>query len=72
MHGATGDALAVNLLWLYLCPCPGLFPHAARRQANGRYKVIATGQVIALHPSSTMRGKAPECVVFSELVVTTK
>jgi hypothetical protein len=34
--------------------------------------VIATGQVIGLHPSSTMRGKAPECVVFSELVVTTK
>lgn len=50
----------------------GLFPHAARRQPDGAYKVIATGQAVHLHPSSVLRGKAPECVVFSELVRTTK
>jgi hypothetical protein len=32
------------------------------------YKVIATGQVVFLHPSSVLCGKKPECVVFNELV----
>eukprot|EP00775_Hariotina_reticulata_P008561 gene8561-8743_t len=50
----------------------GLFPHAARRQADGSYRVIATGQVAHLHPSSVLKGKAPEVVVFSELTRTTK
>jgi ATP-dependent RNA helicase DHX8/PRP22 len=35
-------------------------------------RVIATGQIVHLHPSSVLRGKAPECVVFSELVRTTR
>ncbi|WIA22550.1 hypothetical protein OEZ85_000984 [Tetradesmus obliquus] len=50
----------------------GLFPHAAKRQPDGTYRVIATGQIVHLHPSSVLRGKAPECVVFSELVRTTR
>jgi hypothetical protein len=50
----------------------GLFPHAARRQPDGRYRVIASGQVVSLHPASCLRPRAPECVVFSELVVTSK
>ncbi|KAF8063655.1 RID1 [Scenedesmus sp. PABB004] len=50
----------------------GLFPHAARRRPDGTYTVLATGQVVALHPSSVLRGRAPEVVVFSELVRTTR
>lgn len=50
----------------------GLFPHAARRQEDGTYKVLATGQAVSLHPSSVLCGKRPECVVFNELVRTTK
>lgn len=50
----------------------GLFPHAAKRQPDGTYRVIATGQIVHLHPSSVLKGKAPEMVVFSELVRTTK
>jgi ATP-dependent RNA helicase DHX8/PRP22 len=62
----------------------GLFPHAARRQPGGGYRVIATGQEVQLHPSSALlstRGGAggggargvdgrAACVVFSELVKT--
>jgi ATP-dependent RNA helicase DHX8/PRP22 len=34
--------------------------------------VIATGQAVAIHPSSVLRGAKPECIVFSELVRTTR
>lgn len=52
----------------------GLFPHAARRVADGSggYRVLATGQVVALHPSSVLRGRAPEAVVFGQLVTTSR
>lgn len=50
----------------------GLFPHAAKRQPDKSYQVIATKQIVHLHPSSVLKGKAPEVVVFSELVKTTK
>eukprot|EP00887_Chlorella_sp_A99_P005931 scaffold29.g5931.t1 len=50
----------------------GLFPHAARRQMDGSYKVISTGQAVAIHPSSVLCSKKPECIVFNELVRTTR
>ncbi|GAX81467.1 hypothetical protein CEUSTIGMA_g8896.t1 [Chlamydomonas eustigma] len=51
----------------------GLFYHAASLQTDGVYKVITSGQQVWLHPSSTLRGRAkPSCIVFSELVQTTK
>lgn len=42
-------------------------PHAPLAPA-GSYKVIATGQAVAIHPSSVLAGKKPECIVFNELV----
>jgi ATP-dependent RNA helicase DHX8/PRP22 len=50
----------------------GLFPHAARRQHNGSYRVIATGLEVKLHPSSVLHSKAPECIVFNEVTKTTR
>jgi hypothetical protein len=38
----------------------------------GSYKVIATGQTVAIHPSSVLCGKKAECVVFNELVRTSR
>lgn len=35
-------------------------------------KVISSGQQVWLHPSSTLLGKKSPCIVFSELVQTTK
>ncbi len=35
-------------------------------------QVIASGQQVWLHPSSTLRGKKPPCIIFGELVHTTK
>ena len=34
----------------------GLFAHAAVREPGGRYVVVATGQAVALHPSSVLVG----------------
>jgi ATP-dependent RNA helicase DHX8/PRP22 len=50
----------------------GLFPHAARRQHNGSYKVISTGLEVKLHPSSVLHAKAPECIIFNEVIRTTR
>jgi len=51
----------------------GLFPHAAKRQVDGTYRVVASGQSVHLHPSSVLHGKRkPECIVFTELVRTTR
>lgn len=54
------------------CLVAGLFPHAARRQPDGTYSLFATSQVVHLHPSSALCGKTPACIVFNELVRTTK
>lgn len=50
----------------------GLFPHAAKRQVDGSYRVIATGQAVHIHPSSVLHGRNLECIIFTELVKTTK
>lgn len=38
----------------------------------GTYKVLASGQVVALHPSSVLCGKRPACIVYDELLRTTR
>jgi ATP-dependent RNA helicase DHX8/PRP22 len=35
-------------------------------------QVIATGQVVKIHPSSVLCGKKVECVLFNELLHTSK
>ena len=35
-------------------------------------QVIATGQAVFIHPSSVLAGRKPDCIVFSELVKTSK
>ncbi len=34
--------------------------------------MIATSQQVFIHPSSVLCGRKPECVVFNELVATSK
>lgn len=65
---SCGDDLAA----LRKAIAAGLFPNAARRQPDGQHRVLATGQLVAIHPSSVSHGRRPEAVVFSELVKTTR
>jgi Oligonucleotide/oligosaccharide-binding (OB)-fold len=50
----------------------GLFLNAARRQPDGRFRVISTGADAHVHPGSALAGRKPKCIVFSEAVLTAK
>lgn len=50
----------------------GLFCNAARRQPDGQYRVLTSGQLVHIHPSSVTHGKRPETIVFTELVKTSR
>ena len=57
-------------------------PHACRwmcvrlatARTRARYKTMAGGQLVSIHPTSVLFGRSPlpECVVFNELVVTSR
>ncbi|CAL8470833.1 g10375 [Coccomyxa elongata] len=50
----------------------GLFMHAAILLPDNTYKVIASGQIVSIHPSSVLSGHKPRCIVFDELLRTTR
>lgn len=52
--------------------CAGFFTHAARRDPQEGYKTVVEAQHVFLHPSSALFNKAPEWVVYHQLVMTTK
>merc|ERR1712113_1370932 len=49
----------------------GLFPHVTKRQLNGQYKVLASGQLVNIHPSSVLHNlphnktAPPSFIVFN-------
>jgi ATP-dependent RNA helicase DHX8/PRP22 len=52
--------------------CAGFFTHAARRDPQEGYKTLVENQQVYLHPSSALFNKAPEWVVYHQLVMTSK
>lgn len=50
----------------------GYFLNTARRQVDGSFKTVATGQRLQIHPSSVLFQQPPEMIVFNELVKTSK
>ena len=50
----------------------GFFQHAARRDPTEGYKTLVEGQVVHIHPSSSLFQKNPDWVIYHELVLTTK
>ncbi|XP_055333360.1 ATP-dependent RNA helicase DHX33-like [Paramacrobiotus metropolitanus] len=52
--------------------CEGMFMCAAERQPDGTYLTLDTKRTVALHPSSSLFKTRPGCVVYNELVQTTK
>mmetsp|Transcript_26293 Transcript_26293/g.47110 ORF Transcript_26293/g.47110 Transcript_26293/m.47110 type:complete len:1011 (-) Transcript_26293:523-3555(-) len=50
----------------------GFFSHAARKDPKEGYRTLTDGQQIYIHPSSALFNRAPEWVVYHELVLTTK
>ena len=52
--------------------CSGLFMNAARRDPQEGYKTLSDGQLVALHPSSSLLKVRPAWVVYQELVMTSR
>lgn len=52
--------------------CAGLFMNAARRDPHEGYKTVAEGQLVAIHPSSSLHSSKPSWVVYHELVMTSR
>ncbi|XP_058779387.1 pre-mRNA-splicing factor ATP-dependent RNA helicase DEAH1-like isoform X2 [Vicia villosa] len=50
----------------------GFFPHAARLQKNGSYRMVKNLQSVYIHPSSGLTKVLPRLVLYNELVLTTK
>lgn len=52
----------------------GFFYNAARVQKNGAYRTVKSGQTVYIHPSSALFKEEvpPRCVIFHELVETSK
>jgi len=50
----------------------GFFYHTARLQRNGTYKTVKNPQTVHIHPGSGLAEELPKCVVYHELVFTTK
>eukprot|EP00762_Andalucia_godoyi_P000346 ANDGO_03194.mRNA.1 putative pre-mRNA-splicing factor ATP-dependent RNA helicase mog-4 len=52
--------------------CCGFFFNVAALRTSGDYKLLKGSVVVHIHPSSIMNGEFPKCVMFHELVLTSK
>jgi len=50
----------------------GFYLQAAIKQPNGSFVTVNAPQTVHMHPSSVLFTKKPECVLFTEVVLTTK
>lgn len=54
------------------CICAGFFANAAIRQPDGTYRTVRDGVTVELHPNSVVFSYPPQCIVFHEVVLTSK
>lgn len=52
--------------------CAGFFYHAAVLSKTGAYKTVRHQQSVLIHPNSCLFEQIPRCVIYFELVFTTK
>lgn len=52
--------------------CSGFFRNAAKKDPQEGYRTVVDGQVVYIHPSSSLINIKPEWTVYHELVLTTK
>lgn len=54
------------------CLTSAFFLNAAQRQPSGEYLALTSKQTVAIHPSSSLFQRRVQCVLFNELLFTTK
>lgn len=52
--------------------CSGYFRNAAKKDPQEGYKTLVEGTPVYIHPSSALFNRAPEWLVYHELVLTTR
>ena len=52
--------------------CSGYFRHAAKKDPQEGYKTLVEGTPVYIHPSSALFNRAPEWLIYHELVLTTR
>ncbi|TFK26639.1 P-loop containing nucleoside triphosphate hydrolase protein [Coprinopsis marcescibilis] len=52
--------------------CSGFFRNAAKKDPQEGYKTLVEGTPVYIHPSSALFNRAPEWLVYHELVLTTR
>ncbi|KAJ4911098.1 RNA helicase family protein [Raphanus sativus] len=61
-----------NMLEYRRCLAASFFLKAAQRQMDGTYRALESGETVHIHPASVLFHSNPECVIFNELVQTSK
>jgi len=54
------------------CLVAGFFLNIAKRQPDGGYRTVFDGQSVHIHPASVLLGLKPQCVLYNQMVFTTK
>ena len=54
------------------CLTAAFFMQAAQRQASGEYLALSSRQPVSIHPSSVMFSRRATCVLFNELLFTSR
>ena len=52
--------------------CSGFFRHAAKKDPQEGYKTLVEGTPVYIHPASALFNRAPEWLIYHELILTTR
>ncbi|KAJ2932819.1 hypothetical protein H1R20_g4271, partial [Candolleomyces eurysporus] len=52
--------------------CSGFFRNAAKKDPQEGYKTLVEGTSVYIHPSSALSNRAPEWLIYHELILTTR
>ena len=66
---APSEAISTAIMH---CLLRGFVLNTARIQPDKTYKTMGANQTVAIHPSSVMKDRKTECIVYTEYVFTTK
>ncbi|MCO5599942.1 hypothetical protein L7F22_054049 [Adiantum nelumboides] len=74
LHGMALPTVSCGDEWMQFrrCLTASFFLNTACRQPDGSYRAMSSGQTVVVHPSSVLFGKKPDCLIFNELVCTTR
>ncbi|XP_010477862.1 PREDICTED: pre-mRNA-splicing factor ATP-dependent RNA helicase DEAH10-like [Camelina sativa] len=61
-----------DMLEFRRCLAASFFLKAAQRQLDGTYRALESGEIVHIHPTSVLFRAKPECVIFDELMQTSK